>query len=763
MSSFNEVIQQLKDNKEQNRKSLSNVNSNIAYQNDQLRKLIDEQGQVVKVTEQVVDETKKGNKNNEKNTKGMMGQIKDTIKNDMGGGLKDLGKKFTAPMKGFVEAVPGLKTMGKVAGILSKPATDAGAAAVEKAREAARERMKQLNILESIKNGIIGLKDTFLAGLKNPVGFSIGGLAALIAAPVIALAAFFKELAVQIKWFDKLTGGRLGKIFAPIGKFFDALDDIVKKAGTGRFLRGDTTKLFGRFTETLTDIVGRVKKIFRPIMRGARSLKGFMAGFEPIAKFARGVGKILGRFFLPVTILMTAWDAIKGAIAGYEDGGWLGALEGGITGLINSVIGFPLDLVKSGVEWLLKKVGWDEGAAVLAGFSFTDSITKIVGAFFDVIDKGVTWVKTLFTDPVAALTALWTGIVGEGGLMDIIWAPVDLAVNWVMGLFGYEAKEGEEFSMRKLVLGAFTAAKEWVTKLFSWAEETTPEGEDGEWTLLGSILDAVKAPIRFIKDLFTFDSDFFEKGLLAQLGIVSAKLIDLVYWPLNLAINFVAGLFGWDEDEMGEKKTWSVSQLVTDAITAIWEWFSNLLDIDVDTLIKSIPGAETLLGWFQSSDQDRALAEATESGLYDKDWAGASEINRDMVGEATRAQLEAIIADNDLREADKQFILDEIQRRATGGAVSAATPYLVGETGPELFVPTAAGSVLSAGRTERLFQGASEASALARDGGGAAPVVINNAPTTNNMSGGGGSGGSVFPVSVGDPDPKFRMVAANAF
>ena len=85
MSSFNEVIQQLKDNKEQNRKSLSNVNSNIAYQNDQLRKVIEEQGKVVSVTEQVVDETKKSNKNNEKNTKTMRDQLKDTIKNDMGG------------------------------------------------------------------------------------------------------------------------------------------------------------------------------------------------------------------------------------------------------------------------------------------------------------------------------------------------------------------------------------------------------------------------------------------------------------------------------------------------------------------------------------------------------------------------------------------------------------------------------------------------------------------------------------------------------
>ncbi|PNB41694.1 tail tape measure protein, partial [Pseudomonas sp. FW305-130] len=35
--------------------------------------------------------------------------------------------------------------------------------------------------------------------------------------------------------------------------------------------------------------------------------------------------------------------------------------------------------------------------------------------------------------------------------------------------------------------------------------------------------------------------------------------------------------------------------------------------------------------------------------------------------------------------------------RATGGPVSPARPYLVGERGPELFVPTTSGSVVAAG------------------------------------------------------------------
>ena len=36
--------------------------------------------------------------------------------------------------------------------------------------------------------------------------------------------------------------------------------------------------------------------------------------------------------------------------------------------------------------------------------------------------------------------------------------------------------------------------------------------------------------------------------------------------------------------------------------------------------------------------------------------------------------------------------------RATGGPVTGGRPYMVGERGPELFVPTSAGSVVAAGR-----------------------------------------------------------------
>ncbi|MGQ3670791.1 phage tail tape measure protein, partial [Xanthobacter sp. TB0136] len=86
-----------------------------------------------------------------------------------------------------------------------------------------------------------------------------------------------------------------------------------------------------------------------------------------------------------------------------------------------------------------------------------------------------------------------------------------------------------------------------------------------------------------------------------------------------------------------------------------------------------------------------------------------------------------------------------IQERATGGPVAAAKPYLVGERGPELFVPRVAGNIVNASETARhLTQRASAASARAGSatanartpaGGGSGPVSVTFAGGINIQGG----------------------------
>ena len=57
-------------------------------------------------------------------------------------------------------------------------------------------------------------------------------------------------------------------------------------------------------------------------------------------------------------------------------------------------------------------------------------------------------------------------------------------------------------------------------------------------------------------------------------------------------------------------------------------------------------------------------------------------------------------------------------RRALGGMVSMGTPYIVGERGPELFVPDSAGTILPADATASLLDGSSGGSTGRAGGGG---------------------------------------------
>ena len=100
--------------------------------------------------------------------------------------------------------------------------------------------------------------------------------------------------------------------------------------------------------------------------------------------------------------------------------------------------------------------------------------------------------------------------------------------------------------------------------------------------------------------------------------------------------------------------------------------------------------------------------------------------------------------------------------RQHGGPVRKDQPYLVGEAGPELFVPTTGGEVLSNPDTTRML--ASGTTSLGAAGGGReAPTVVvnvqNNAPNTEaraeEQPGGGEGGGPRIDVMIDE------MVAGN--
>ena len=237
-----------------------------------------------------------------------------------------------------------------------------------------------LNFFQSIKNTLAGMKTLLTGGLTKI------GRAADIAADSTKIGEIFKSFRGMI---SSVKGFFVNsKFFQGVVKFGDLLIDGVKAAVK------PLQSLFSTIKSTSTTMA-------------AMSGSGGMIG--RIMSFAKGFGATLGKLFLPVTIVMSAFDLITGFIDGFKESEgnnivskFIDGVGGGLSKMIGNLIGIPLDLLKSAVSWILGKLGFDGAVKFLEGFSFKDLLMTIVKAPFTLVSKAVSFIKDIFTsdDPV---------------------------------------------------------------------------------------------------------------------------------------------------------------------------------------------------------------------------------------------------------------------------------------------------------------------------------------------------------------------------
>ena len=168
----------------------------------------------------------------------------------------------------------------------------------------------------------------------------------------------------------------------------------------------------------LSGVVKLMKTALAPVtamMTGLSSLFGGGKGvsiFTKIAKFfgpsnpiVKGVfgflktaGKILGKIFLPITIITEAFNFITGFMRGFEQDGIIGGIREGVKSVFNSLVAWPLDLLKSGVSWIAGKLGFTEVEKMLDSFSFKEIFTDLFDKLFGVIDMGIGFIRNLISD-----------------------------------------------------------------------------------------------------------------------------------------------------------------------------------------------------------------------------------------------------------------------------------------------------------------------------------------------------------------------------
>ena len=143
-------------------------------------------------------------------------------------------------MADFKDVVSELKTNKKAqddgfkrveTAVLSGTQENKGAVEETKKKEASAKK-KELTLFGEIASGIKAMNKTLMDGLAKlgEKGLSgLGMIAALVAGPFIMLAAFFKQIAMELAFLKKLSKGKvISKIFAPVKMFFGALSKFTK-------------------------------------------------------------------------------------------------------------------------------------------------------------------------------------------------------------------------------------------------------------------------------------------------------------------------------------------------------------------------------------------------------------------------------------------------------------------------------------------------------------------------------------------------------
>ena len=305
---------------------------------------------------------------------------------------------------------------------------------------------------------------------------NIGLLATLGAGAIGGLIGMFKGWINAIKFFTPkkiLTaiegvGSSIVKVIRDFGTMSRNAVNAVKTAILG--LDGPLLTIKNGIMYIVKPFVEAGKTIFsivKNVLGFGETVSGIAKYFGGLLKIIKNVSGIVNKLFLPLTIIMTAFDTIKGMISGYAEGGILGALEGGITGFFNSLIFGPLDLLKDMTSWVLGKLGFENAAGILDTFSFSDLFSQLVGGIFDLVGNLFTSLTDSFYAIIEAFKAggVWSGI---GTMITeyfqlMVMKPLDLLkdlVSWAASLFGFEnaSKWLDSFSFSEM----FTAVTDWI-------------------------------------------------------------------------------------------------------------------------------------------------------------------------------------------------------------------------------------------------------------------------------------------------------------
>ena len=202
---------------------------------------------------------------------------------------------------------------------------------------------------------------------------------------------------------------------------------------------------------------------------------------------------------------------------------------------------------------------WWEKITAFLGI-FTD-----IGQFFiDQFDRVTEFIANVFGvsfAPYDGLISYVSGKLSEG---------FQVVVDWFSqtGEFLLEGATGIYNYIKDKVTSAFTG-------IVTWFSETGEYLLDGASSIVDFIKEKLKVPFAFLTDLFSFPESPTE---------FATKLIDIILLPYNLAVNFLAGIFGFGADEQGNVEPFSFGELIVGVVKDAIQFVKDLFTFDTSAI-----------------------------------------------------------------------------------------------------------------------------------------------------------------------------------
>jgi hypothetical protein len=534
-----------------------------------------------------------GGKNPEKESAGILLSILNVLK-DNNELLQDLLSSLTAAAKDRIEA----------AREANRKAGEAGKGVKDEGEDSEKQSFlgKWGTIIAAALGSVYGIIQGWLKALKFFAEALLPeSLIKSIKGKFTAIGTFFDDVFLKLKTLFTKNIQNISVVFE---EAFSKISNLFKSVGSESRLAKILTafgqgiiRLSAPFIEAfnvlkslisgpanyIVNVFKSFSGIFDDVAKVAGNMLGFLDNFAGVFKF---VSSIVSKLALPLFIVMTVWDTVKGMIEGFEKEGIVGAIAGAVTGLFNSLIFGPLDMLKSAIAWVLGKFGFENAEKELNSFSFSEMFTNLIGTVKDFfIDIGK-WVGEKMAGASASFSEWWN----SWNITDVIITAFEGLKIKVSGLLNGVIEWWNSWTLVDVISTAFENFKTNVGNLLAPVIEWW-----NSWSITGAITTA-------FEDFKQKIINYFGPEFVAKIGeIASFDLAGYISKKIGEAIDTVKNMFG------------NLGNMVNDYAYDLWE--STVGGFLPNPLTKSsgTPDSESETGMAAGRGAERSVLAAVKN------------------------------------------------------------------------------------------------------------------------------------------------------